>query len=118
MIQIIIDPKNMYFGHELEIVRQAEILISWVLNPAFKNASMLDTIKQQYLFGWFPIDVATIEDGIIKCPGDLDFYPLLYVQKGNFEDDEHFYFYRSVYFYRSDFIAIKTKGTYEIARID
>lgn len=112
MIQITIDPKNMYFGKELDIVRQAEIVINWVLNPAFKNASMLDTIQNQYLYGWFPMDGGTIEDGIMKYPGDPDFYPLLYVQKGNFEDDEHFYFYRS------DFIAIKTKGSYEIARID
>lgn len=114
MIQIIIDPKNMYHGRELEIARQArqaEIVINWVLNPAFKNQSMLDTIKQQYLFGWFPLDGATIEDGVMKYPGDPDLYPLLYVQKGNFED-EHFYFYKS------DFIAIKTKGKYEITRID
>lgn len=112
MIQIIIDPKNMYFGRELDIVRQAEIVINRALNPDFKNASMLDTIKHQYLFGWFPMDGATIEDGIMKYPGDPDLYPLLYVQKGNFEDYEHFYFYRS------DFIAIETNGKYEIARID
>lgn len=112
MIQIIIDPKNKYFGRELDIARQAEIVINWVLNPAFKNSSMLDTIKNQYLFGWFPMDGATIEDGIMKYPGDPDLYPLLYVQKGNFEDAEHFYLYRG------DFIAIKHNFVYEIARID
>jgi hypothetical protein len=115
MMVITTDPKNYYSQKnksDYYIITHSQIIINWVFNPTYKNESLLDTIKEQYAFGWHPMKGCIIEDGIMKYPGDPDFYPLLYIQKGPVENNDH------LFFYKSDFIAISKGNTYEVARVD
>lgn len=115
MITVTTDPKNYYSNKNMNdstIIFQCNIIIDWIFNKSYEKSSLIDAIKAQYLFGWHPMKGCIIEDGIMKYPGEPDFYPLLYVQKGPFENNDH------LFFYRSDIIAIRKGDGYEIARID
>lgn len=118
MFKIIYDPTNHWAEKGVQgqhIVDKTRIPILWSLNADWR-ITLLERIQEMYDYGWHPMKgfEHNVITGIMYYPGDPPLYPLVYVQNGPDENQDH------LWFYNHDWISIFDKSTleYVTVRID
>lgn len=80
-----LDPLAKFTHVDDEYIKQSlGLLPGWVVNSEFENVPLKKALNDQYGFGMYENEEASIdENGVYKYPSDEDLYPLVKIIRGN-----------------------------------